>query len=282
MRTFLRTFRRHNQAARILIFIDPGQWGSRTDAFCEYGRHYSAEFFTVKLSGLFPFDLLRFRAYKEVLDALKGAARNVLMVDLRDVLFQSDPFAADALPPSKQAMRPGGELPYVIFTEEGDAAHPLLIENDEYDKLWIENCFNASVYEAVRSKSVVCAGPGWCGQGAIRAHLQLMINVALFTAKEECMQHGVDQAIHNYMAHWLAPRRPDLVAFEVLQLHNDDSPIYTIGTQETPRLDINATGFAVYNQRGRLPPIVHQYDRRKDLLAAIFEIMGDRPYGISY
>lgn len=108
------------------------------DAFCEYGSHYSAEFFTVEPSDFYPVNLLRFRAYKEVLDGLAAVARNILMVDVRDVLFQGDIFAANVLPPAKESVaRPGVELPYVTFTQEGDAAYPAVLEDDEYDKAWV-------------------------------------------------------------------------------------------------------------------------------------------------
>ena len=73
------------------------------------------------------------------------------------------------------------------------------------------------------------------------------------------------QAIHNFIVHYLRPRCPDLLHFEALQVHNDDSPIYTVGVIEPPRMTITNNSFAVYNRRGNMAPIVHQVDRRKQL-----------------
>ena len=80
-----------------------------------------------------------------------------------------------------------------------------------------------------------------------------------------CIAQGIDQGIHNFIVHYLKPRRPDLLRFEALQVPNDDSPIYTVGLIEPPRVDLNDDSFAVYNSKGVLPPIVHQGDRLEKL-----------------
>ena len=54
---------------------------------------------------------------------------------------------------------------------------------------------------------------------------------------------------------------------------NDDSPIYIVdGLIEAPGVDRIHDGFAVYNPKGILPPIIRQGDRLaevKDYLAII-------------
>ena len=82
--------------------------------------------------------LLRFRAYLEVLSELStSTARNVLFADMRDTLFQGDPFDPAVLPPARQsAMTPGGELPYVLFSEEGDLEHNATFREDQLDQMW--------------------------------------------------------------------------------------------------------------------------------------------------
>ena len=133
-------------------------------------------------------------------------------------------------------------------------------------------CFNKSVLEVVKKKPVLNVGSMLGGYNATLAYLQLMADVALFIAKEDCMQYGIDQGLHNYLAHWLWHRRPDMFAFEVLQLPNDDSPFYTVGMIEPARIDLTPSGFAFYNQRGVKPPVVHQYDRHKEEAAHIFAV----------
>ena len=108
------------------------------DAFCEYGHRYNTEFFSFEITHYYPIEMLRFRIYVETLKSLHGAVRNILMVDLRDVLFQGDPFSAENMPQSKkEVLRPGVPLPYVTFTEEGENEHPLLIEDQWLNYNWV-------------------------------------------------------------------------------------------------------------------------------------------------
>ena len=92
----------------------------------------------MKGSDVYPLVLMRFRAYLEVLEGLNtSTARNVLLADLRDTLFQGDPFdPAALLPPRQSAVTPGGELPYVLFTEEGDLEQNATFREDEHDLYW--------------------------------------------------------------------------------------------------------------------------------------------------
>ena len=129
----------------------------------------------------------------------------------------------------------------------------------------VETCFNKSVLTAIADSTVVCAGATLGGRNAILAYLQLMLDVAHFVAKEQCMSDGIDQGIHNFIVHYLKPQRPDLLKFEALQVSNDDSPVYTVGLIEPPRIDVSDDRFAVFNSRGVQPPIVHQVDRRDKL-----------------
>ena len=55
--------------------------------------------------------------------------------------------------------------------------------------------------------SVVCSGTLLGGSGAMLAYLQQLIDVANFATKPGCVaMGGVDQGLHNYILHWLAPR----------------------------------------------------------------------------
>lgn len=119
--------------------------------------------------------------------------------------------------------------------------------------------------EALLDSPVVCAGTILGGRNATLAYLQLVSDVAHFVAREACMTFGIDQGIHNYIVHYLKPRRPDLLRFEALQVANDDSPIYTLGMVDPPVREALPDGFAVVNRRGVRPPVLHQTDRKEVL-----------------
>ena len=96
----------------------------------------------------------------------------------------------------------------------------------------VEACFNHSVLHAMSGGRVACSGTLLGGGGAVLAYPQLLFDIANFATKPGCLaMGGVDQGLHNYILHWLAPRRPDLLRFDVLVLANDQSPIYTSGVR---------------------------------------------------
>ena len=103
MRAFFKTFRRHNQAARILVLVSPEQvrlrsahvlfrtlcntpgtehlerplralsrlqWQATRNPLCAYGSHYNVEFLMLQPSQYYPLVLLRFLAYQELLESL--------------------------------------------------------------------------------------------------------------------------------------------------------------------------------------------------------------------
>ena len=52
------------------------------------------EFHSIEPNNIYPLVLLRFRAFYEVLNLLSTDVRNVLVVDVRDTLFQARPTSA--------------------------------------------------------------------------------------------------------------------------------------------------------------------------------------------
>ena len=348
------------ESLRVLL-----QWMQLRQPLCEYGRRYGVEYHSLEPSEYYPVVLLRFLGYLEILRGPGTAsARNVLMTDVRDVLFQGDPFAPAVLPASRvTAHRAGDALPYVLFTEEGDYTYVSTFRNDSYDQAWVRtpggrlrgrgptccspgacvagcrdsscftavratrmlrpagarphacrrracalvlspcrgsacsrvpacchtskaggagqvrDCFNDSVVDAMLDVTVVCAGTIMGGRDATIAYLRLMSDIAHFVAKEACMAFGVDQAIHNYIVHYLKPRRPDLLRFEALLISNYDSPIFTVGMLQPP-YDVKIVGTAldVRNRKGVRPPLLHQVDRKDEFrdYLNIFSLTGSR------
>ena len=121
------------------------------------------EFISLETSQYYPIVLLRFRAYLEILSSLRAAAaRNVLMADMRDTLFQGNPFSPSILPaPRDSVHEPGTALPYVLFTEEGDSVYPSTIRTDPYDLAWVRlHCQRGCTYFKFRAMCAVgCLSP---------------------------------------------------------------------------------------------------------------------------
>lgn len=67
----------------------PVQWHELKDPFCEYHKRYGVEYYAVEPSTYYTLSLWRFRAMHFILSGMAAAElRNVLLVDLRDTIFQ--------------------------------------------------------------------------------------------------------------------------------------------------------------------------------------------------
>ena len=73
---------------------------------------------------------------------------------MRDTLFQGDPFTPRSLPtPQTAAARPGAELPYVLFSEEGDPATEMGADSQAANLEWVRINTAAACW-AMRAKGM--------------------------------------------------------------------------------------------------------------------------------
>jgi hypothetical protein len=180
-----------------------------------------------------------------------GRGGRVLLADSRDVIFQRDPFTIPADP----------QRPLDIFLED----YLRNFANSGINQGHVVPCFGR---EAVRKtflsppRPVSCSGVTLGTRSAIIKYLRAMWNEMRqpqYTA--ECLQH--DQAFHNYLL-W-SGRLSDAVG-GIRAFSNEEGPITTIGWPQHLYRDRFGR---VLNRKGDLVHVVHQYDRRKRLLASL-------------
>ena len=191
--------------------------------------------------------LIRYWAALEYLQAYPAAAGRVLLADSRDVIFQRDPFTIAADP----------ARPLDIFLED----YFRDFKNSGINQGHVVPCFGA---DAVRRtfmsppRPVSCSGVTMGSYVAVVRYLRLMWNeMRKPRYSEQCLQH--DQAFHNYLL-WTGRLSP------VRAWTNEDGPVTTIGWPEHLYRDRFGR---VLTRQGELVHIVHQYDRRKRLVASL-------------
>ena len=175
--------------------------------------------------------------YYDYLLKHEGEFRNVLLTDVKDVVFQGDPF--------------GFEI--------GDAIH-VAMESREIPvgqcsctPEWILAGYDRRTLDRMRSKELSCAGTTIAPAGQMMRYLRLMLGeVQAMKDAYVC----ADQAAHNVLLH-------DGKLEPVVRLYNFEGPILTVGTE--PRYQLNGEGWMV-NRDGSVIPIVHQYDRHAELI----------------
>ncbi|HEY3673395.1 MAG TPA: hypothetical protein VGN51_20840 [Acidimicrobiia bacterium] len=194
----------------------------------------------LRLQGL---QSLRYDCYRRYLRE-RPEFTHVLISDLRDVVFQGDPFVD---PPT------GLE----VFLEEPESTFAV----DGFNRRWIDDLYGSAGVQTLGSQTVSCSGVTCGTREAMLAYLDAMC--------EEVDQHlpplgAHDQAIHNWLLYHGGLGEPAIVA-------NGYGRVLTMGEQRT--VDVAPDG-RVLNRDGTVPPVLHQYDRHVDLAPRLLAGLG--------
>ena len=188
-------------------------------------------------------NLLRWSLYRRYLEENRGRFDRVLMVDLRDVVFQSDPFGQ--VDPAQLH----------IYAEEGDVT----VGQSAWNTRTMLRAFGPEGLQTMAHRRVSCSGAVAGGIAPVETYLRAFADLLPSVSLPD---HGTDQAAHIRVVHgplasavdWQNNRGGD-----VLHLHYVEDP-------EGLRRD---TGGRFLNTAGRPYAIVHQFDRHPTTAARL-------------
>jgi hypothetical protein len=86
---------------------------------------------------------------------------------------------------------------------------------------------------------------------AVHGYVTQLLASAYKEASPKCRKYGADQAVHNYLLHYLGPR--GRLPFAYHMHRNWDSPVHTAGAAPAAGL-VQRGGTAHFGSAGRLPP----------------------------
>jgi Nucleotide-diphospho-sugar transferase len=188
----------------------------------------------------------RYAIYLSYLRARLPRYDQVMMSDVRDVVFQRNPFDGIASPKCH-------------FYLESAAR---TIGEDPTNARWVRGCFSAAEAERLASCRISCSGITIGGTAAIIAYLEQMVTrirgMPWRIYRE--IGHGYDQAIHNYLVHLGA--EIDGIVVE------NNQHIATMALEPRAFYRLNRESL-IYGPDDHLFPICHQYDRFPDLRKAV-------------
>lgn len=165
----------------------------------------------------------------------------VLLVDSRDLVFQSDPFS--------------GDWPHLWSGEEDKR-----IGDCSLNSFWLHRAGGPEALQKAKHHLIVCAGVIGGQADRIRQYLQRSSAVVEGLACQVALDDG-DQGIHNN----LVRLSPDL-GFTVLR---NGSPLVANVSYTMPDDLIIEHGQVRLLRRDEVPAILHQYDRHPKLVALI-------------
>eukprot|EP01031_Cornospumella_fuschlensis_P035751 gene35751-43367_t len=210
----------------------------------------------------------------------------VLIVDARDTVFQTNPFALIKNPLSTS--NPMSLKGVHVFLEES------IIGTCGWNKGWIVDCFGESVLSLVQHNSVLCSGVTMGDMHSMYVYIHAMSTIMqgkrlllqssfadpsqvpfAFAAEKaalvekinsfnkfpRCERNGVDQGLHNILMHL------GLLGGTSIQIHKHEHFSYPVINMQTAMMIVShrVDKGKVYMSGGQLYSIVHQYDRHTEL-----------------
>jgi hypothetical protein len=179
---------------------------------------------------------IRHFLYRDYLLKHGDGFRHVMITDVRDVVFQKDPFDFDIDGRIHVAME-STAIPISACDHTGN---------------WLRAGYGDEVFEALKADELSCAGTTIAPVALMKTYLDAMLReIRSMRDAFDC----VDQAAHNKLVH--SGRLP------CRKLYNFEGPILTVGTEVAYQQDRQGK---LVNRDGSIINVIHQYDRHPQLV----------------
>jgi len=192
-----------------------------------------------------PVNSLRYFVYQEILKEAGARYDHVLLADVRDIVFQRNPFDFDC----------DGRL--VCSIED----RRMTLGSSVINGGWIAAAYGKEALQELAAHPVSCSGCTLGPAPLIRAYVDAMVEgLREADARVPNIMHvigGIDQGVHNYLL------RNDRLPPSRL-LGNDTGPILTLNDVDPRAIQLDEED-RVLTEAGDVAHIVHQYDRHPDL-----------------
>lgn len=227
---FVKSLRRHWQGDCLLI-VQP-----LTDEELEFFEKYNIITFELedKIENPSDIQVIRYDLYKAILEENFLDVDRILITDIRDVMFQDDPFKGSE----------GYSLEFFL--------EPSLFKNCSANWPWVGGIYGKEGMDLVKEQWIVCSGTTMGSRNGILKYINTMINeITRIRATGRPLYQGEDQPIHNHLIY--------SKQFENFNFyHNGEGPITTVHHQQ--QLTFNRKG-VLLNKDGSPTPVIHQWDR---------------------
>lgn len=173
----------------------------------------------------------RFRMWHDFLHTSSRTFDMCMLSDVRDVVFQSDPFA-----------HLNGRQ--IVFAAEDKK----IVDEQIWNARWIRELYGVSVLDEIEGHWISCAGTTLGTREAVGKYLNFM-KKEIDLCKAD-MRVNYDQGIHNYVVR--------IVMGEEALVDESDSIVNTLISVDWRRIAV-ANDYVLID--GQVAPVLHQYDR---------------------
>ena len=242
LEVFVKSLRKYSDSQAMLVVDSLSE--ELTDFFSEYNIStylYPIDLTNVRAAEIFN---IRHKCYRDILEYNFLDVERVFISDVRDVLFQSDPFA------------------HVTDTDLEFFLEPKQIKDCEFNSKKIKKLYGDRFLLEIGDKEICCAGTTIGTRAGILKYLDEMLS-ELNRLRIQNNMFADDQAVHNYLIYnnYFSNHKKYNTGFgPVSTLHHLREGIFNEQGQ-------------VINIDGTVVPIVHQWDRlSKDKQLELYKI----------
>jgi hypothetical protein len=184
----------------------------------------------------------RYAMYLMYLHRVRHRYDAVMLADVKDVLFQRDPFDFDM-----------GGARICFFEEEPSRA----IRDCSLNSQWISEPFGNATLDQIGGNPIVCSGTSIGTSEAIFDYCGTMLDCM---SRHRITGPGGDQGAHNFLIY--THKIDGMRIFP-----NEEGPILTLATRiGKPQFDSEGN---MVNVHGKVPNTIHQYDRFPEIMEKV-------------
>jgi hypothetical protein len=187
----------------------------------------------------------RWPCYYEFLTRTRGLYSHVLFADVKDVVFQKNPFEFSWKAPIGSSIQ----------------APDVLIRDEEKTRGWIIRGFGEAEARRLDDKLAICCGVTFAEIDAAMEYVRLMCEHVIRVNARGL----IDQGVHNYLLHHDLAQSNHLYAY-------DETPVMHLGLVPRDQLKVNDRGM-VLNGSGEVVNVVHQYAEHIAAMQPNFDLM---------
>lgn len=188
--------------------------------------------------------------------------QQVVMIDVRDSYFQSDPFVT--IFPTNDGVTTSS----FFFVFQG--VESIKISDCGWNGGWVKDCFGNEALSKIGSQAIICSGISMGSMNVVYEYLGLMSGIVSGHSSEAeskgfngkfptCERNGVDQGVHNVLIHGGLVRN--------VKIFSQSNGLVANMQAKMARVD----GQVVSNTQGDKVSVVHQYDRNPKLQSDLFK-----------
>ena len=199
----------------------------------------------------------RWKVFADFLKIHGDAYEQIFITDTRDVIFQGDVFE-----------------PFKTFKNYlGLAIEKLLIGEDLIcNYCWLTDCFGKDMADKLADKKIICDGTVIGTPAEMKIFAEKM-SQAVFAVESHVNFRIHDQAVANYLVY-----NNFLPIENLIEIGMNSGKIFTMAYAENFSVRDNK----IFCENGKIPAVVHLYDRYNETLNLVDEIYHDKNFQVDY